>query len=80
MTDKERMLTAREYLSAKRLRDYSIAELERAATVSYPTDEQEAIALGALLVDILHHSTIRRRQNDSPTELHRRAAQSRGRA
>lgn len=52
MTDKERIATAREYLSAKRAREYALEELEAAESVSYPTDADEARALGFHLADV----------------------------
>lgn len=52
MNDKERIAAAREYLSAKRARDYAVEELEAAESMSYPTDATEALALGCHLSDI----------------------------
>lgn len=52
LTDKERIAVAREYLSAKRARDYAVEELEAKADTSYPTDADEAQALGFHLADI----------------------------
>jgi hypothetical protein len=52
MNDKERIAAAREYLSAKRARDYAVEELEAAGVMSYPTDAAEAGALSCHLADV----------------------------
>lgn len=52
MTDKERIAVSRDYLAAKRARDYADERLEEAASLSYPTDADEAQALSFHLADV----------------------------
>lgn len=52
LTDKERIAVSREYLSAKSARDYANEQLVAAASVSYPTDADEAQALSFHLADV----------------------------
>ena len=66
MNDKERIAVSRDYLSAKRARDYAEEQLEAAASVSYPTDAAEAQALGFHLADI---RAGQRRMNDCLEKL-----------